>query len=141
MALTKAQEKLLQSLRDTARELGDRGKALTALIGELSACQEADLVWEPSDGYDARKGDLRVQIKTRKSWSTEGVNPRGRLGKFGREAGYPFDIAVYAELDDDFNVAGIWHMGVDEVRALEEKERGGRSLHVHTFKSHAERLV
>ena len=87
MALTKAQELLLQAAREAAteldtNELGSRGRELTALIGELTACQRMDLVWEPSNGHDACSGDDRVQIKTRKSWTTPKVNPSGRLGRF-----------------------------------------------------------
>ena len=70
-------------------------------------------------------------IKTRKSWSTPEVNRAGRIGRFGRKSGYPFDVAVYVELDDSFNVSGIWCMKVDEVERLEEK--GSRGLHVGTF--------
>ena len=69
MALTQAQERLLQAAREAAREL-------TALIGELAACQKMDLTWEPSDGYDAKRGKRRFQIKTRKSWSTPTVSLR-----------------------------------------------------------------
>ena len=141
MALTKAQDKLLEALRKAAREMGSRGKALTSLIGELAACQRANLRWEPSDGYDATTtSGLRVQIKTRKSWTTERVNPSGRLGKYGRKAGYPFDTAMYVELDDQFNLAGIWLTGVDMVRKLEARESKGRALHVSTFIGNAEEL-
>ena len=77
MALTKAQKRLLEAAREAAQELGlvaagqpakdqrRRGRELTPLIGELSACEKLDLTWEPSDGYDARTGHLRFQVKTR----------------------------------------------------------------------------
>ncbi|MEE9285496.1 MAG: hypothetical protein V3V35_07200, partial [Dehalococcoidia bacterium] len=136
MALTKKQKRLLKAATEVAQELAlvgagqpakegqRRGRELTPLIGELNACEKLNLTWEPSDGYDARTGHLRVQVKTRKSWSTPTVNPAGRLGRFGRKKGYPFDIAVYIELDDDFNTASLWCMGVEGVKALEEAERG-----------------
>ena len=81
MALTQAQERLLQAAREAARELdanelGSRGRELTALIGELAACQKMDLTWEPSDGYAAKRGKRRFQINTRKSWSTPTVSLR-----------------------------------------------------------------
>jgi len=137
MALTETQRKLLDVARETARELRERGKVLTGLIGELSACQDRYLEWEPSDGYDARAGDLRVQIKTARSPS-----PRETMGWFGRnkKKGYTFEIAVYVELDTDFNVAGIWHMGVDEVKMLEDTETSTWGLRIDRFKERGERL-
>jgi hypothetical protein len=141
MALTQAQKRLLESARSAANELdSDGGRELVPLIGELTACEKLDLTWEPSKGYDAKADQERVQIKTRKSWSTPEVNPRGRLGRFGRKEDYFFDVAVYVELDDDFNLANLWRMGRDEVRALEGRESANRALHVSTFRNKAEKL-
>ncbi len=144
MALTQAQKRLLEAAREAAKELGQsgkhRGRELSSLIGELAACEIKDLRWEPSDGYDASSGEGRVQIKTRKSWSTPEVNPKGRLGRFGRKKGYPFDVAMYVELDDEFNVAKILRMDVEKVRTLEKKEQNERGLHVRTFINNAERV-
>jgi hypothetical protein len=139
MALTNAQRSLLKAAQQAARELGEHGKALTSLIGELWACEKGDLTWEPSDGYDAKSGKLTFQIKTRKSWSTPEVNPLGRLGRYGTKKGYLFDVAVYVELDNDFNGVGIWHMSADEVKSLEEHMGVSTGLHVHTFKKSAEK--
>ena len=49
-------------------------------------------------------------IKTRKSWSTSEVKPPGKLGRYGTRKGYRFSVAVYVELDNDFNgvVYGTW---------------------------------
>ena len=142
MALTQAQKRLLEAARGAAKELGKsgnyRGRELSSLIGELAACEIVDLMWEPSDGYDASSREGRVQIKTRKSWSTPQVNRAGRMGRFGREKGYLFDTAIYVELDDNFNVSGIWRMPVDEIKLLEKKEKGNRGLHVGTFVTEAE---
>ena len=145
MALTKAQKRLLDAAREVGREPGQGGKylgrELSSLIGELAACEELDLRWEPSTGYDACSGKDRVQIKTRKSESTPEVNPKGRIGRVGHSKPYSFDVAVYVELDDKFNVSGIWRMPVDEVEALEEqKDKGNRGLHVSTFRSRAEKI-
>ena len=65
MALTKLQLQLLDNLKKVAQDLGEEGKCLTDLIGELSACRCLNLKWKPSDGYDAltKNGDL-VQIKS-----------------------------------------------------------------------------
>ena len=140
MALTDAQRNLLKAAQQAARELGAYGKALTYLIGELWACENGDLTWEPSEGYDAKLGELTFQIKTRKSWSTPEVNPLGRLGRYGTKKGYRFNVAVYVELDNDFNGVGIWHMGADDVKSLEERMGGSAGLHVHTFKKNAEKI-
>ena len=145
MALTQAQKRLLEVAREAATELGERGKyrgrELSSLIGELAACQELDLLWEPSDGYDAKCGQTRVQIKTRKSWSTPEVNRKGRLGRFGRKKGYLFDVGIYVELDDDFNVSGIWRIKRGQIKALEEMEKDERGLHVGTVVKEAERIL
>ncbi len=140
MALTGARKRLLEAAREAAMELGDKGRGLTHLIGELPACEQANLAWEPSDGYDAKSGQRRVQIKTRKSWSTPKVNPAGRMGRFGRKKGYLFDIAMYVELDDNFDTLALWQMTVDEVKVLEENESSGRGLHVRTFKGNAHKI-
>ena len=141
MALTDGQKQLLEAAREAAKELGPGGRTLTGLIGELAVCEKANLAWQPSDGYDATSGNCRFQIKTRKSWSTEGVNPTGRLGRFGRKKGYSFDVAIYVELDDNFDTTGIWRMGVDQVKALEKAEARGRALHVHTFLRNAQPVL
>ena len=99
MALTRQQIVFLKELKKIALSLGNEGKCLTFLIGELSACQYLNMKWKPSDGYDAISSRRElVQIKTRKSWSTNQVNGSGRLGKFGRKAGYKFDKGIYVEL-------------------------------------------
>lgn len=141
MALTKLQLQLLYNLKEVAQDLGEEGKCLTDLIGELSACHYLNLKWKPSDGYDAvtKNGDL-VQIKARKSWTTTSVNPSGRLGKFGRKAGYHFDKGVYVELERHFEISGIWEMDTDMIKELENKESGGKPLHVGTFRSKARRI-
>lgn len=138
MALTKAQKRLLDASREVAIELGGRGKVLTGLIGELSACLDDPLKWEPSDGYDATVGDLRVQVKTSRC-----PTPGETTGWFGRnkKKGYSFEIAMYVELDTEFNVAGIWHMGVNEVKELEETETSTWGLHIDRFKNRGVRLT
>ena len=117
------------------------GRELTSLIGELSVCQQMNLKWDPSEGYDAKAGDCLYQIKTRKPWVNETVDRKGRLGRFGTKKGYRFDIAVYAELDHHFEVVHIWRMERDKVKELESKEASNRGLHVHTFRSNAEEVV
>ena len=48
---------------------------------------------------------------------------------------------MYGELNDDFNMSGLWRMRVQDVQVLEEKEQSGRGLHVRTFRNSAEKLV
>jgi hypothetical protein len=141
MALTSTQQSLLKAALQAAKELGNCAKSLTSLIGELWACEKANLIWEPSYGYDARSDRLTFQIKTRKSWSSPEVNPRGRLGRYRTKKGYLFDVAMYVELDTDFNCAGIWHMSADEAKSLENEVVGNKGLHVHTFRKNAEKLI
>lgn len=138
MSLTESQKNLLKAAKEAAKELGSRGKALTGLIGELSVCEDKLMIWEPSDGYDAKTDDLKVQVKTSRI-----PNPGETMGWFGykKKKGYLFDIAVYVELNHNFDVAGIWHMGVDEVKTLEKSETSSWGLRISRFKEHAELLT
>ena len=137
MGLTMNQKRLVEAAKAVARELGEQGRCLSGLIGELGVCEKMDLEWRPSDGFDAvTKEGRRIQIKTRKSWSTREVNPLGRLGRFGRKAGYLFDDGLLVELDSAFETNQIWQLGKDQIQALEEKIPG-EGLHVGTFMRHA----
>jgi len=136
MSLTNSQKNLLKAAKGAAKELGSRGKALTGLIGELSVCEDK-MMWEPSDGYDAKTNDLKVQIKTSRT-----PEPGETMGWFGykKKKGYLFDIAIYVELNHNFDVVGIWHMGVDEVKILEKSETSTWGLRISRFKEDAEPL-
>ena len=141
MALTEHQQQLLMYAKKAALELGENDKRLTDLIGELSACDYLNLTWKPSDGYDSlTESGKRVQIKSRKSWTTDKVNPSGRLNRFGRKAGYQFDKGIFVELDQRFEVSNLWEMDQKNIEELERREAGGKGLHVSTFRSHARRL-
>lgn len=138
MPLTRPQKELLGLLRQVALELGENGRALTSLIGELSACELLGLNWQPSQGFDAtRPGGGRVQIKSRKSWTTETVNPAGRLGRFVKKGEYDFDQGIFVELDDRYEVVKIWELNAGQIRELESKEPKGRGLHVYAFRQAA----
>ena len=138
MSLTSNQYQLLASLKQVAREAGESGRALTSLIGELSACESLGLVWQPSPGFDA-VGPIgkRFQIKSRKSWTTEKVNPLGRLGRFGKKGKYDFDEGILIELDSRYDISGIWQLDREKIELLESKEAEGRGLHIHTFQKAA----
>lgn len=144
MALTRTQQTLLEAAKEAALELGERGKELTGLIGELSACEKADLKWEPSKDYDARASSSAqlVQIKTRRSLVAPYVRKAETMGWFGRgnKSKYPFDIAMYVELDRNFSFVGIWEMSDAEVRRLEAVGTSTWGFRIGTFKDHAERL-
>ena len=53
VALSNNQKRLLSYLKQAALELGEEGRTLTPLIGELSACKLLGLRWKPGVGYDA----------------------------------------------------------------------------------------
>jgi hypothetical protein len=115
--------------------LGDNGRELTSLIGELSVCDLLGLEWSPSAGYDAKGGGDTYQIKTRKSWTTEGVNRAGRLGRFGTKQGYDFTVGIYVELDNNFIVTKFWKFKKSKIEELERNGQG-RGLHVSTVVNH-----
>ena len=132
MMLSDNQERLLRYLKKVALEIGEAGRSLTDIIGELSACKLLGLTWQPSQGYDALGSrEERIQIKTRKSWSTEEVNPRGSVGRFGRKGKYDFDRGIYVELNKNFEVKQIWQLPKKEIMALEAKKTKGKGLHVY----------
>lgn len=138
MGLTTEQSSLLRNLKKVARKAGKYGIALTSLIGELSVCEKLNLKWQPEEGYDAISADRRkYQVKTRKSWSTKGVNPSGRMGRFGRKKGYKFDQGLFVELDDDFEIYRIWQLSKNQIIKLEENEARNRGLHVSSFQKKA----
>ena len=131
MALKNNQKRLLRYLKRVALELGYEGRTLTSLIGELSACELLGLRWKPSVGYDALGSEgKRFQIKTRKSWSTEKVNSKGRVGRFGNKGRYDFDQGTLVELGKGFEVTQIWQASREEIMDLEAKIKKGRGLHV-----------
>lgn len=141
MTLTSNQQQLLENLKKAAREIGEHGKSLTSLIGELSVCQLLGLEWRPTQGYDALSKDgQKVQIKTRKSWSTREVNPRGRMGRFGRRKKYEFDQGVFVELNQEFEAYKLWQMSKKKIVELEAKEISGKGLHVSSFQRQAEKI-
>jgi hypothetical protein len=141
--LTDYQKEFLASAKQVAIQMGEMGKnggAPTGVIGELSACQKLGLKWKPTDGYDAvdGSGTIRYQIKTRKNWTEANkkkkwwnchkVDPDGRMGRLEGKGNYDFDIGIYVELDDDFEVWGIWEC---EKLVLKKLEKGNDlGLHV-----------
>ena len=136
MPMTQAQQNRLKAAkaaaRELAREFADGGRELTSLIGELSVCEIKDLKWKPSTGYDAIDERNCYQIKTRKSWTTDGVNRAGRLGRFGTKQGYNFSVGIYVELDKDFEVTNFWEFKKSTLKNLEDP-KSGRGLHVSTL--------
>ena len=135
MGLSKDETILLKLLRKTAIKAGDPGgREFTGLIGELAACELFGYKWAPHFGYDALTEDgLKVQIKSRKSWTTPRVNPAGTIGKFGPKNQYNFDIGILIELDHKFEIIEVWERSMDSIRELETKRPPGRSLHFRTF--------
>jgi len=137
MALTADQKQLLKKLRTVARQLGEHGSSLTSLIGELSACDILNMRWQPSKGYDCVDGDgKKVEIKTRRDSKGGQVNPLGRMGRFGNRDKYKFNYGLFVELEPTFNVRAIYRLGKTAIERLEQKERPGRGLHIHSFIAH-----
>ena len=138
--LTCYQKEFLASAKEVAIQMGKNGRALTGVIGELSACEKLGLKWKPTDGYDAvdGSGTIRYQIKTRKNWTAANkekkwwncykADPAGRMGRFQGKGNYDFDMGIYVELDDDFEVWGIWELKKSALKKLEKGNSYG--LHV-----------
>ncbi|MQF70181.1 hypothetical protein FIM12_07620 [SAR202 cluster bacterium AD-804-J14_MRT_500m] len=127
--MTDNQRKFLSSAKEVAKQMGKNGRSLTGVIGELSASEKLGLKWEPTDGYDATDKTKEYQIKTRKNWTDTNkkkswwqdnkVDPNGRINRFEGKGNYNFYVDLYVELDDDFEVWGIWQCERSTLMGLE----------------------
>ena len=85
----------------TGRPLG-----ITGEIGEFEACRLLSL--SPSivrqEGYDAKEGERRLQIKTRRLLKTS--KPYQSIGAINFK--YEWDGVLLVILDDDFGATEIW---------------------------------
>jgi hypothetical protein len=126
-------KKVAQELDKSRIGLKDTS-AFTSLIGELSACKRLRLKWEPSKGYDARKGNKKYQIKSRRSSKGEKVDPAGRLGRFSKKEKYNFDYGVLVLLDKKFEMYDCIKYAKKTIKRLEKKkDQQGKGLHVGDF--------
>lgn len=138
MTITKrAIEEALKALKFLARELPTKkGRVLTGLIGELSACQILELSWEPSDGHDATDSvGNRVQIKSRRDGSGGKIDPNGTVSGF---TNFDFHYALYVELDANFEVDAIYKIEVKELISL--IKRKDNALTVAAFRKYGKRV-
>jgi len=115
--LTDVQKRALEAIQALARRLPqEKGRALTGLIGELSACKALNLKWDPSSGYDAvDKNGKHVQIKTRRDSKGGEINKVGTVGGF---TNFDFHYALYAELDAKFDLLSIYKIDMDVLPSL-----------------------
>ncbi len=139
MSLTSSQKRLLKSLKIVAKDLGENGRSLTGLIGELSVCDILDMKWLPETGYDCIDNkNNNVEIKTRRGSKGSEVDKRGRLGKFGKRGNYRFAYGLYVELNPKFEVVNIYKLSKRTIKILEQKEND-RGLHISTFVNNKKR--
>ena len=114
----------------TGRKLG-----ITGEIGEILTCNKLNLklLTNPiSEGYDAiDKNNKKYQIKTRRG------NPnKGRLSRFSE---HPFDYAILAILDDNYDITELWQVPFRKLKpALDRHPR--RNPSVREFKRLAEKI-
>ena len=104
---------------------GKRKLGITGEVGELLVCHQLGLkllLDSLSKGFDAMTEDgLRVQIKTRRSDSNEGL-PRnaGRTGRFSK---YEFDYALLVLLDNKYQLCEIWRADYNKLKPIIEKQK------------------
>ena len=135
MALTRRQKRLLIAAKEAAREIGEQGKALTPIIGELTVCDLLDLTWAPSDGFDATsKGGTTYQIKARRPQSRAQLRSSARMGRFRKKAGYQFKTGIFIVLDPDWDPKEIWRLPKARIIELESKKSESSGIHVGTFR-------
>jgi hypothetical protein len=131
--LNDVQNAALEAIKCLARQLPiERGRALTGLIGELSACNLLRLNWNPSSGYDATdKYGNQVQIKARRDSKGGPINSVGTVGRF---TNFKFHYALYVELDTEFEPTRIYKIDSNLLRSLIKRE--DNAITVHNFRKH-----
>jgi hypothetical protein len=113
---------------------------LSGIIGELAACDGLRANWDPSDGFDAiAQNGLRVQIKTRRRRIDRDKSPRMGRFKPTKSGAYHFDVEWYVELDELFNLSGIWETSKEEILRLQEGSDKG--LPVNKYKTNARQIL
>ena len=120
---------------------GKRKLGITGEVGELLVCHQLGLklvLDSLSKGFDAMTEDgLRVQIKTRRSDSNEGL-PRnaGRTGRFSK---YEFDQALLVLLDNKYQLCEIWRADYNKLKPIIEKQKH-QSPSLSSFKCVGEKI-
>jgi hypothetical protein len=126
---------LLIYAKRVARTIPSRAVGgLTAIIGELSACERMHVNWQPSEGFDAIKGrGERISIKTRVIRKDRDPSPtmgRFRRNKLGQ---HPFDFGWYVELYENYELRGIWATTRRTVATL-QAARSSHGISIAKFK-------
>ncbi len=57
------------------------------------------------------------------------------MGRFQGKTNYDFGFGLYVELDEEFEVWGIWRIDRSMVEELEKNHN--RGLHINTFKKNS----
>jgi len=118
-----------------------RKLGITAEVGEILVCHHFGLrlmLDARAEGFDALDNkEKRVQIKTRRS-ELKGL-PRdvGRVGQFSK---HPFDYALLALLDQDYNLCEVWQADYNNLLPIIEKEKK-RNPHLSSFKRVAKKIL
>lgn len=113
---------------------GKRKLGITGEVGELLVARRLNLrlvLDSRSSGYDARdaKG-RRVEIKTRRSESSDRVNKAGRLSRFSR---HKFDYALLCLLDHNYDIDEIWRANYKKLAPVIQKEQKKSGITIRSF--------
>jgi hypothetical protein len=114
---------------------GKRNLGITGEVGEVLVCDQLKLklvLDSRSEGFDAiDKDGKHVQIKTRRSESGELPRNAGRTGSFSK---HPFNYAVLALLDHNYQLCEIWRANYTKLKPIIEKQKR-RSPSLSSFKN------
>lgn len=117
--------------RLTGRPLGITGEVAEYEAARLLGLQLAEA---RAPGYDALRGEERIQIKGRVLAAD--AKPGQRLGAIKLD--YPWEAALFVALDEDLRATGIWEVSRAAVEAAlartESKARKRGALSVAEFK-------
>ena len=132
--LTTDQRRLLKFAKRVARTIPSRAVGgLTAIIGELAACETMHVNWKPREGFDAMDGRRRISIKTRVIRKESDPSPTVGTFRRNKRGHHKFDAAWYVELRKNFELSGVWEAPKRTVLTLQHA-RKGRGISVAKFK-------
>lgn len=128
-------EQFLRYAKRIARRLPSRSVgAFTGIIGELTACDAMHAKWKPSEGFDAvTRNGRKISIKTRVMRKYRDPSPTMGVFRRSRLKRYEFDLGWYVQLNEDFELDGIWESPRRTIAKLQDA-RKGKGISVAKFK-------
>lgn len=132
--------RLIDQARDVAiayKRLTGRPLGITGEVAEFEAARilGLELAEARAPGYDALRGEVRIQIKGRVVG--QGSKPGQRIGAIKLD--HPWDVVLFVALGDDLRPTGIWEADrasvMKAIGRTESKARRRGALALSEFRS------